>query len=602
MTEIFAILTVIFCCVLLGATVVLSLLLLHLRQKMKVILRENNNFKTLCDIIPNPIWFKDKDLKLTWVNEFYSMMFDRDREQLYGLTDRDIAPKKLVDGYVRDDEYVLQTKKAYKYRENEKAGLWYETIKFPLLNKKGDLYGLGGVAFNITAIKKSEMMLHNLVHNDYLTGISNRLFLSVEVTKKLTRAHEGHYKLAVILLDLDNFKDLNDIHGHVVGDAILKEIASRLKRFVQDARDEVLLGRFGGDEFVIVLPEIHSDNEVMHSCERIREILKHKYQVYGGNFVVEASMGIGVYPDNSSDYEGLVRHADMALFYAKQHGRNNIVQYSDSIGSANLKRIRIESHLKGAIEHGEFYLYFQPKVTADGTALCGVETLLRWNNVDLGFVSPGEFIPVAEQSDMIVEIGDWVLRNAMLQNLQWKSKYGRMQNIAVNLSVKQIRQPDFLPKLLNLLDELNYPPECLELELTEGMLMDSSVDTHGYFEKLRTIGVRISIDDFGTGYSNLGYLSNFPLDNLKIDRRFVTDIYEIPEKQQIAKAIIQLARAFNLTIIAEGVETKKELDYLRINGVDVIQGFFYSRPLPPDEVFKFEQAIKDGLYVQAPLK
>ncbi len=578
------------------AVITLAVALYKMRVKYLKIARENNNFSTLCDLIQTPIWFKDKDLKFTWVNEFYSMMFDREREELYGLTDIDIAPKKLVDGYVRDDEYVLESRKVYKYKENEKAGLWYETTKFPLIDRKNQLYGIGGVAFNITAIKKSEKMLHDLVHNDYLTGISNRLFLSVEVTKRLAAADEGGFKLAVILLDLDNFKDLNDMHGHVVGDEILKEMAERLKKFV--VGKDILLGRFGGDEFVVIIPEVHKEQKVIAACEQMREILNENYQIFGGSFAVEASMGIGIYPDNSSDYEGLIRHADMALFYAKQHGRNCIVQYSDAIGSANLRRIRIESRLKGAIERGEFFIYYQPKVSADGKDLRGMEALLRWNNQDLGFVSPGDFIPVAEQSDMIVEIGDWVLKTAMMQNLHWKNRNGEMFSMAINLSAKQIHQPDFLTKLLNLLDELNYPPEFLELELTEGMLMGNDDNARKYFEQLRKMGVKISIDDFGTGYSNLGYLSSFPLDKVKIDRRFVTDINEIPEKQQIVNAIIQLARSFNLSLIAEGVETVKELDYLRSKGVEDIQGFYFSKPLPPTDIVNFVHSVRCGKYEQ----
>ena len=569
---------------------------IRLHVKYKKLSRELYDFKTLCDVIQSPIWFKDKNLKLTWVNQFYAMMYDTDRESLIGLTDRDIAPKKLVDLYVRDDEYVLASKKTYKYKENEKAGLWYETTKFPLLDKNNNLYGIGGIAFNITAIKKSEKMLHNLVHNDYLTGISNRLFLSVEVTKRLAAADEGHYKLAVILLDLDNFKDLNDLHGHIVGDEILKEMANRLKKYTSEK--ELLLGRFGGDEFVVIIPEVHNEQIIKTTCEEIRVILKDNYQVFGAAFAVEASMGIGVYPDNSRDYEGLVRHADMALFYAKQHGRNSIVQYSDAIGNANMKRIKIESRLKGAIERGEFFLYYQPKLTADGKQLAGMESLLRWNNQDLGYVAPGDFIPIAEHSDAIIEIGDWVLRNAMLQNLQWKSKYGEMFSIAVNLSAKQIKQPDFLSKLLNLLDELNYPPKYLELELTEGMLMANDEHSLKIFEKLRSIGIKVSLDDFGTGYSNLGYLSNFPLDAVKIDRRFVTDINEIPEKQQIVSAIIQLANSFNLSLIAEGVETLSELNYLQEKGVTVIQGFYFSKPLPANDIIEFVRSVREGRYEQ----
>lgn len=569
----------------------------RLLNKYQVASRQVGEFQKLCDLIQAPIWFKDRDLKFTWVNKFYAIMFDKQREEIIGLSDRDIAPKKLVENYIRDDEYVIESQKVYRYKENEKAGLWYDTTKFPLFGKNGELYGLGGVAFNITAIKKSEKLLHNLVHNDYLTGVSNRLFLSVEVTKRLPQADEGKYKLAIILLDIDNFKDLNDLHGHVVGDEILKTMSERLREFADE--ESVLLGRFGGDEFIIVMPEVHEEQEVMSLCKKIKELLSANYQVYDTDFSIEISMGISVYPDNSTDYEGLVRHADMALFYAKSHGRNAIVKYSSDIGDANLRRIRIETRLKGALLHNEFFLCYQPKVSGDGLQMVGMEALIRWINPELGFVPPSEFIPVAEQSDIIVEIGDWVLRSALTQNLMWaKDNDGEMFPMAVNLSVMQIAKPDFLKKVLSLLEELSYPPQMLELEITERMLMTKSDTIRQDFEKLRSLGVKISVDDFGTGYSNLGYLSSFPLDKVKIDRSFVTDIEYKPEKQQIVKAIIELAKSFNLSLIAEGVETAEELKYLRDKGVNVIQGYFFSKPLKAGELGDFVHMIKLGKYNQ----
>ena len=571
--------------------------LMRLTTKYKIVLRQLSDFQKLCDLIQVPIWFKDRNLRFTWVNKFYAIMFDRQREEVIGLSDLDIAPKKLVDNYIRDDEYVLESKKVYRYKENEKAGLWYDTTKFPLLDENGELYGLGGVAFNITAIKKSEKLLHNLVHNDYLTGVSNRLFLSVEVTKRLSVADEHNYKLAIILLDIDNFKDLNDLHGHVVGDEILKSMSERLREFADE--EEVLLGRFGGDEFIIVVPEVKDEQAVMDLCGRVKEILAANYQVYNTEFSIETSMGISFYPDNSTDYEGLIRHADMALFYAKAHGRNTIVKYSNDIGDANLRRIRIETRLKSALVHNEFFVCYQPKVSSDGCTMVGMEALIRWINPDLGFVPPSDFIPVAEQSDVIIEIGDWVLRTALLQNLAWsKENGGEMYPMAVNLSVKQIAKPDFLKKVLSLLDEISYPPAMLELEITERMLMSKSDQVRNDFEKLRSMGVKISVDDFGTGYSNLGYLSNFPLDEVKIDRSFVTDIEDKPEKQQIVKAIIQLAKSFNLSLIAEGVETSEELEYLRSKGVNVIQGYYFSKPLKAGDLGDFVHMVKLGKYNQ----
>ncbi len=451
--------------------------------------------------------------------------------------------------------------------------------------------------FNITPIKKSETSLHNLIHNDYLTGTANRLSLSVEATKLISECDEFGYKLAVVLLDIDNFKDLNDLHGHVVGDELLKSMAERLKRYASDKN--ILVGRFGGDEFILVIYKIKDEKIISSYTNDIKEILLKSHNVYDSEFTVECSMGVSVYPNNSKDYEGLVRYADMALFYAKSHGRNSIVLYNDEIGESNIRRINIETHLKEAIAHKELYLCYQPKVSADGSRMIGMEALLRWDSAELGFVSPAEFIPVAEQSDLIIDIGNWVLREALLQNIEWaKQNNGEMSSMAINLSVKQINKPDFLKRIISLLEEFNYPPNKLELEVTERMLMSRSNSTKEDFKKLREFGVTISVDDFGTGYSNLGYLSSFPLDIMKIDRSFVTDIKNSSEKQQIVNAIVQLAHSFNLAIIAEGVETFDELQYLFSKGVDTIQGFYFSKPLKNIELPKFIEELKQGKYKQ----
>lgn len=568
---------------------------IRLKRKLFKLMQENNSFKTLCDIVKTPIWFKDENLKITWVNKFYAKMFDRSRSSIYGLSDKELSPAKLSDGYIRDDLYVKESRKPYVYRENEKSGMWFETTKFPLISDDGTLYGLGGIAFNITAIKKSENLMHSMVYNDYLTGIPNRLFLSVEITKLLSVANETNTELAVIGIDLDNFKDLNDLYGHSVGNEILKKTAQKLK--VYTSGKGMFIGRLGGDEFVVVVPNIKEDEYILQTCEDIRKLINTFYDICESNVTINVSIGVSVYPKDCDNYEDLMRQADMAVHTAKSRGRNCIVFYDKEIGKANFKRINIEMHLKPAIENDEFSLYYQPKVSVDGKQILGFEALLRWNSKELGFVSPADFIPVAEQSDLIVAMSDWVMRKAMVQNLLWKKQYGVIYPVAVNLSAKQIHKSDFLKKALDLINELNYPPEYLELEITESMLMSKDSDSRRSFEQLRSMGVKISMDDFGTGYSNLSYLSSFPLDKLKIDRRFVTDIDTSKGNQQIVNAIIMLAQAFNLSLIAEGVEDGNELKYLQSKGVDVIQGFYFSKPLPPELVYDFVDEVNKGVWI-----
>lgn len=558
---------------------------------IKALKKQNAEFITLCDLIQAPIWFKDKELKLTWVNQFYALMFDKDRSYFLGLTDSDIAPKKLVEGYIRDDRYVLESKNVYRYRENEKAGLWFESVKFPLIRKDGSSYGVGGIAFNITAIKKSENMLHKLVHNDYLTGIPNRLCLSVEAARSLSESDATGQKLALVIVDIRNFSNINKINGHVVGDEILKLTAERIKTAL--AEYSVLLGRFSGDQFLVVLRNCNDGDVIKSAIAKIQNEIGNPYQIFGGAFAVSVSMGISIFPEHGLDYETLVRNADVALLSAKRASDSHIVTYSEVMGMGMNKRALIENKLSGAVARGEFYLFYQPKICEETGRIKGIEALIRWNSPEFGKLLPDDFIPIAEDSDIIVTISDWVLRTALEQNLVWQEKFGEMYPMAVNLSRRQISKPDFLSKIVNLLEDLNYPPHCLELELRESVLSHADVRILKDFGELREMGVKISVDDFGTGLINITNLKTFPLDCIKIDKSFVSNISKSRENQQIVDAIISLAKTFKLSLIAEGVETGVELDYLKQSGIEDIQGFYFAEPLNVDSMTEYIRRKKN---------
>ena len=562
---------------LLLALIVCARILIVQKKTIRSLRKQNAEFITLCDLIQAPIWFKDSDLRLTWVNQFYALMFDKDRSYFTGLTDRDIAPKKLVEGYVRDDMYVLESKNVYRYRENEKAGLWFESVKFPLVGEDGKSYGVGGIAFNITAIKKSENMLHKLVHSDYLTGIPNRLSLSVEGAKFLSECDASGQKLAFILVDIKNFLSVNKMHGHVVGDEILKITAERIKNALADFA--AYIGRFSGDQFLVMLKNCNDAEVIDNAVESMQNEIGNQYQIFGGAFAVSVSVGISVFPEHGMDYETLVRNADVALLAAKRSFDQHVMTYSEVMGMGTNKRVLIENKLSGAVARGEFYLFYQPKVCEDTKRIKGIEALIRWNSPDFGKLMPNDFIPIAEDSDVIVTISDWVLKTALEQNLSWKEKFGEMYPMAVNLSRRQISKPDFLTKIVNLLEELNYPPKFLELELRETVLSHADVRILKDFGHLREMGVKISVDDFGTGLINITNLKTFPLDCIKIDKCFISNISKSQEKQQIVDAIISLAKTFKLSLIAEGVETGIELDYLRQSGIADIQGFYFAEPL-----------------------
>lgn len=563
--------------VLLLALIVCARILVIQKKTIKALRKQNAEFITLCDLIQAPIWFKDSDLKLTWVNQFYALMFDKDRSYFVGLTDRDIAPKKLVEGYIRDDMYVLESKNVYRYRENEKAGLWFESVKFPLVGEDGNSYGVGGIAFNVTAIKKSENMLHKLVHSDYLTGVPNRLSLSVEGAKYLSESDAAGQKLAFILVDIKNFLSVNKMHGHVVGDEILKITAERIKNALSDFA--AFVGRFSGDQFLVMLKNCNDAEVIDNAVASIQNEIGNQYQIFGGAFAVSVSIGISIFPEHGMDYETLIRNADVALLTAKRSFDQNVMTYSEVMGMGTNKRVLIENKLSGAVARGEFYLYYQPKVCEETKRIKGIEALIRWNSPDFGKLMPNDFIPIAEDSDVIVTISDWVLKTALEQNLSWKEKFGEMYPMAVNLSRRQISKPDFLTKIVNLLEELNYPPKFLELELRETVLSHADVRILKDFGHLREMGVKISVDDFGTGLINITNLKTFPLDCIKIDKCFISNISKSQEKQQIVDAIISLAKTFKLSLIAEGVETGIELDYLRQSGIADIQGFYFAEPL-----------------------
>lgn len=563
--------------VLLFALIVCARILVIQKKTIRALRKQNAEFITLCDLIQAPIWFKDSDLRLTWVNQFYALMFDKERSYFVGLTDRDIAPKKLVEGYVRDDMYVLESKNVYRYRENEKAGLWFESVKFPLVGEDGNSYGVGGIAFNVTAIKKSENMLHKLVHSDYLTGVPNRLSLSVEGAKYLSESDAAGQKLAFILVDIKNFLSVNKMHGHVVGDEILKITAERIKNALSDFA--AFVGRFSGDQFLVMLKNCNDAEVIDNAVASIQNEIGNQYQIFGGAFAVSVSIGISIFPEHGMDYETLIRNADVALLAAKRSFDQNVMTYSEVMGMGTNKRVLIENKLSGAVARGEFYLYYQPKVCEETKRIKGIEALIRWNSPDFGKLMPNDFIPIAEDSDVIVTISDWVLKTALEQNLSWKEKFGEMYPMAVNLSRRQISKPDFLTKIVNLLEELNYPPKFLELELRETVLSHADVRILKDFGHLREMGVKISVDDFGTGLINITNLKTFPLDCIKIDKCFISNISKSQEKQQIVDAIISLAKTFKLSLIAEGVETGIELDYLRQSGIADIQGFYFAEPL-----------------------
>jgi diguanylate cyclase (GGDEF)-like protein len=462
-------------------------------------------------------------------------------------------------------------------------------------------FAVQGLMQDITKRKVAEEKVRHLAYYDSLTGLPNRLHFIENAKLNLQLALKAVDKVAFIFMDIDDFKRINDTLGHHAGDILLQKISHRL---VEDLREydsvskissvdceednSKLVSRLGGDEFTIMLTNITSHNEVQSVCERLVKSLNRPIEVCGNELVVSGSFGIAIYPEDGKDLDTLMRHADIAMYQAKKKGKNNLCFYNENFDLGQLKRLALEAKLRHAIENEIIEVYFQAQVDGESGVLKGAEVLARWNDAELGFIHPDEFIPLAEDCGLIVALGDWVLKQSCQQAKRWQDDGHKPMRIAVNVSAQQFRQNDFAKKVLNCLNEVGLAAEYLELEITESMLMDNLDTVIEHLNRLKAIGVRISIDDFGTGYSSMSYLKLLPIDKLKIDRSFISGLTKHDSDDAIVKAIIALSQGLKLNIIAEGVETAEQKDFIVQNGCNDIQGYFYSKPLEPNA---FEQSF-----------
>lgn len=436
-----------------------------------------------------------------------------------------------------------------------------------------------GVFSDITDIKRSQERLDFLAHHDMLTSLPNRLLFNHRLKHSIELAQRNRRKLAVVFIDLDHFKNVNDTLGHDLGDELLKRVADVLDVHV---RKSDTLARIGGDEFILLLDDIEAPRYAGAIAEKFLDLLSRTFMISGHEIVVSASIGVSFFPSDGQDVNTLVKNADTAMYYAKTHGRNSYHFYEPAMSEYALERVHLEALLRRSIERGELSLHYQPQVDLVTGKLVGAEALVRWNNPELGAVSPVRFIPVAEDIGYISTLGEWVLRTACRQVKEWEEAGFSLPCISVNLSVKQLEHGDVVDVVGRVLKETGLSSLRLELEVTESAIMknEKALD---FLDGLRAIGVELAVDDFGTGYSSLSYLRRLPIQKLKIDRSFITDVTAEPSREAIVRAIIALAAALGLHTIAEGIETEAEAQFLIQEGCQQAQGYLYSRPLPPGE-------------------
>jgi diguanylate cyclase (GGDEF)-like protein len=426
-----------------------------------------------------------------------------------------------------------------------------------------------------------------LAYHDGLTGLPNRSMFSKLLGHSISEAHRYDRRMAVAFLDLDRFKQINDTLGHEAGDQLLKEVGTRLKGCV---RDSDTVARLGGDEFVVLLPELADERYAAVVAQKILAAAAKPFFLMGQEFRVTASIGISTYPQDGLDEQTLTKNADIAMYQAKAEGKNNFQFYSEKLNANSLERLTLESSLRHALERNEFCLHYQAKREIAGGKITGMEALLRWEHPDLGTVAPMQFIPVAEETGLIIPIGKWVLKTVCLQSVNWQKQGLPALSIAVNLTARQFLDEQLLSDVTSIVAETGMDPHLLELELNESLLIHDVEKTLRILTGLKALGVRIAVDDFGTGYSSLAMLQRFPLDTIKIDRSFMRDFVGTKEDTGLADAIIAMGKSLSLTVVAQGVETKEQAEQLRLHACDELQGFYFKRPLPVDE---FTQLLRD---------
>ncbi len=555
------------------------------RQIEESFRQSEERYRTIIDEMEE--WFFESDLtgNITFCNDIFAKVMGYSRKDLIGLNVQNFIKNEDSDSVSKQFELVLKIGKPvknspYKILQIDGTKLSVEFSIFPKRDKDAKIVGSRGVGHDITIRKKAEAQIQYLATHDSLTGLPNRLMFSQLLNHSIQSARHHNRQLAVFFIDLDRFKIINDTKGHDAGDQLLQEIAMRYK---QTLRGADVVGRLGGDEFIILIEEVNAQEDVAIVAHKILTNTYKSIVLLGEECRVTASIGISMYPKDGEDEQSLMKNADIAMYFAKEEGKNNYQFYSKGIQTLSTERLSIETNLRRALELNEFSLHYQAKVDFKTGIITGVEALLRWQNPFLGSVTPTQFIPVAEETGLILSIGKWVIKTACIQNVAWQQQGLPIVNMAVNLSLRQLMDDNLIDDIKEALNISGMAPNLLELEITESMVMQNPVQMIAVLVKIKKMGVRLAIDDFGTGYSSLAQIKHFPIDTLKIDRSFIHNIPNNEEDNAITKAIISLGKTLGLTVIAEGVEKMEQSNYLLENSCDEMQGYYISKPVIPEE-------------------
>ncbi len=529
----------------------------------------------------------DKHHKVVAHNKLLTDFFSISSEQVeHAFVGHNL--KAMLKRTVYNDETLLELIRFTNQNPGEKAhgllhfknGTYVECVSKPrFLDRRivGRVWSLR----DITDLKQSEEQARHQAYHDSLTGLPNRVLLQEQMHRALKGARHHQHRIAILFMDLDGFKYVNDTLGHDFGDLLLCHAAMRLKDCI---RDIDLLARYGGDEFIVMMDEVRSIREVTDLADRIIKTLERPFIIRGESLYMTTSIGISLFPNDGDVPEGLIRDADMAMYHAKAKGRNNYQFFAKELAVLSSHRLSLRNKLKTAIEERQFSLVYQPKVTTKESRVVGVEALIRWIQPDGQVVPPDEFISAAEDNGLILPISDWVFEEAIKQAKAWEPVAPSYFTVAVNMSARQFQQPDLVENLMALLAKYHLPARFLEIEITESMVMDDVESAIRVLARLRKLGIRIAIDDFGTGYSSLGYLKSLPIDSLKIDKRFVDELFKSKADRALVSTIIYLSHVMGVQVVAEGVETEEALKLLDEMTCDLIQGYYFSKPISAEDI------------------
>ncbi|HYD63500.1 MAG TPA: EAL domain-containing protein [Noviherbaspirillum sp.] len=553
------------------------------RRTARELGESEDRFRRLADLSSDWYWEQDAQFRFTAMSGGIQEKGGASASQFIGKTRWEL-PCEIDAAAMAAHQAAVEahqpfTDLEYKLRHDDGWVRWYSINGEPLFDTSGKFKGYRGTGKDITERKQAEERIRFMAHHDMLTGLLNRQQLQERVGEAIAQAERSGKIVAMLFIDLDYFKHINDSLGHPVGDQLLKMAASRLE---QCLRDEDILARLGGDEFIMMLPGLQHGDEAAATAQKALQALEASFLIGPHDLHVGGSIGISLYPNDGNDAETLMCAADIAMYHAKGKGRGNYQFFTPALSTAAQHRLLLANQLRQALGRGELSLHYQPQVDIASGRIFSAEALLRWQLPGRGFIPPSEFIPIAEETGLILTIGDWILGEACRQLRQWRDAGHTDMAIAVNLSARQVLQPGFADNVEQILAQNGLPASALDLEITESVLMQPVEDNLAPLTRLSNMGIQLSVDDFGTGYSSLSYLKRFPLTALKIDQSFVRGIGQDQDDMAIVTAIIAMAHTLRLKVIAEGVETAKQATFLDAHGCPSAQGYYYGKPMPAE--------------------